>query len=94
MTNWRDATFPEAPGKILNMGRDGGKKESESSNYSNFPLPAKITDGASHTDTHCRLCSSGSWREPANRFINSALWEGNYTQFLFFQTLIFFLFFL
>lgn len=49
MTNWRDATFPEAPGKILNMGRDGGKKESESSNYSNFPLPAKITDGASHT---------------------------------------------
>lgn len=35
------------------MGGDGekGKKGSESPNYSYFPLPAKITDGASHTQT-------------------------------------------
>lgn len=45
----RDATFPEMPGKILNMreGREG-RKDSESPNYSYFPLPAKITDGASY----------------------------------------------
>lgn len=25
MTDWRDATFPESPGKILNMGGDAEK---------------------------------------------------------------------
>lgn len=44
------------------------KKDSESPNYSYFPLPAKITDGASHTNIHCRLCSSGSGRESADCF--------------------------
>lgn len=63
--------FPETPGKILNMGGDGekGKKDSESPNYSYFPLPAKITDGASHNiNIHCRPCSSGSWGESVDYF--------------------------
>lgn len=37
------------PGKILNVreGREG-RKDFESPNYSYFPLPAEITDGASY----------------------------------------------
>ena len=69
-TNWRDAEFPETPGKILNTTgewREG--KDSESSNYSNFPLPAKITDGATYTQIlTAGSVLSGSWRESANYF--------------------------
>lgn len=50
MVSWRDAAFPETTGKILNMtGWREGKQDSESPNYSYFPLPAKVTDGASST---------------------------------------------
>lgn len=34
----------------------GGERDSESPNYSYFPLPAKVTDGASHTQT----CTAGT----------------------------------
>lgn len=51
MVSWRDATFPETTGKVLNMtGWREGKQDSESPNYSCLPLPAKVTDGASHTE--------------------------------------------
>lgn len=51
MVSWRDATFPETTGKVLNMmGWREGKQDSESPNYSYLPLPAKVTDGASYTE--------------------------------------------
>lgn len=73
------------------MGGDGekGKKGSESPNYSYFPLPAKITDGASHTQTFI----AGSVLQEAERISRLLLlcWENDYTLFPCFQALIFFL---
>lgn len=67
MTNCRDATFPENPGKILNLSGVGLKgKDKRFLDYSYFLLPAKITDGASYT----QICIEGSTfrkpGEPAN----------------------------
>lgn len=45
------------------------KKDSESPNYSYFPLPAKMTDGASYT--HTFTASAGSWRRAARYFGSS-----------------------
>lgn len=57
MTNCRDATFPESPGEILNSSGVVVKgKDKRFLDYSYFLLPAKITDGVSHT----RICIEGS----------------------------------